>query len=73
MDQSASTTAGRSACAGPQGAERCAIVHARPQNLCTFQYTKKNDRETREALDKANASGAHTFLTTSVPEMMYAM
>ena len=54
--------------AGPQGA----ALHTRPQTMCTFQYTKKNDHKTREALDNANANGARVFLTTSVPEILYA-
>ena len=53
-----------------QGAAR---LRTRPQNMYTYQYTKKNDHTTRMAFDKANANGACIFLTTSVPEMLYAM
>ena len=53
---------------GPQGAE----LRTEPRNLCTDQYTKKNDHTTREAFDKAYAHGMCIFLTSSVPEMLYA-
>ena len=56
-----------------QGPERFARLRTRPQNMCMYQYTKKNDHTTRMAFDKANANGACIFLTTSVPEMLYAM
>ena len=56
-----------------QGPEQFAIPRTRPQNMCTYQYTKKNDHTTRMAFDKVHTDGARTFLTTSVPEMLYAM
>ena len=67
IDQS--TTAGLSLRAGPQGAE----LHTKPQNMCTLQYTKKNDHMAREAIDKANSNGSHICLTTSAAEILYAM
>ena len=48
--------------AGPQ---------AGPHNVASFQYTKRNDRETREALDIANARGLRRVLTTSLPAPLY--
>ena len=60
-----------------QGPERVtcgfATLRAKPRNMCTYQYTKKNDHATREAFDKANANGACLFLTTSAPEILHAM
>ena len=50
-----------------------ATLRAKPRNMCTYQYTKKNNHTTREVFDKANANGACLFLTTSVHEILYAM
>ena len=55
-----------------QGPECFAILRTRPQHMCTYQYTKKNNHTTRMAFAKAYANGACIFLTTSVPEMLYA-
>ena len=48
-----------------------ARLRTRLQNMCTYQYTKKNDHETRQALDIANAKGLRRVLTTSLPAHLY--
>ena len=50
-----------------------ARLRTRLQNMCTYQYTKKNDHETRQALDIANAKGLRRVLTTSLPAHLYTV